>query len=65
MSFLSAGLLGKVQEMVGDGGVVEPTTRILFCGPYFPASHNYTREYLQSHPFIQVFHIIALSPCVC
>ncbi|KAG9131487.1 hypothetical protein Leryth_015302 [Lithospermum erythrorhizon] len=32
----------------------EQTTRILFCGPYFPASHNYTREYLQNHLFIQV-----------
>ncbi|KAL2513289.1 D-isomer specific 2-hydroxyacid dehydrogenase family protein [Abeliophyllum distichum] len=52
--FSSPGLLGKVQEMVGDGVGVEPITRILFCGPYFPASHNYTREYLQSHPFIQV-----------
>uniref|UniRef100_A0A6V7QUZ5 D-isomer specific 2-hydroxyacid dehydrogenase NAD-binding domain-containing protein n=1 Tax=Ananas comosus var. bracteatus TaxID=296719 RepID=A0A6V7QUZ5_ANACO len=29
-------------------------TRVLFCGYYFPASHNYTREYLQSYPFIQV-----------
>ncbi|CAI9755943.1 unnamed protein product [Fraxinus pennsylvanica] len=52
--FSSPGLLRKVQEMVSNDDVVEPTTRILFCGPYFPASHNYTREYLQSHPFIQV-----------
>ncbi|XP_062165306.1 uncharacterized protein LOC133871875 isoform X2 [Alnus glutinosa] len=29
-------------------------TRVLFCGLDFPASHNYTREYLQKHPFIQV-----------
>ncbi|KAI3921199.1 hypothetical protein MKW98_012769 [Papaver atlanticum] len=29
-------------------------TRVLLCGPYFPASHNYTREYLQKYPFIQV-----------
>uniref|UniRef100_A0A2N9INH6 D-isomer specific 2-hydroxyacid dehydrogenase catalytic domain-containing protein n=1 Tax=Fagus sylvatica TaxID=28930 RepID=A0A2N9INH6_FAGSY len=28
--------------------------RVLFCGPYFPASHNYTREYLQKYPFVQV-----------
>lgn len=30
-------------------------TRVLFCGPHFPASHNYTRQYLQAyHPFVQV-----------
>ncbi|KAM7266383.1 hypothetical protein ACFE04_004280 [Oxalis oulophora] len=27
---------------------------VLFCGPDFPASHNYTKEYLQQYPFIQV-----------
>lgn len=29
-------------------------TRILFCGPHFAASHNYTKEYLQNYPSIQV-----------
>ncbi|KAK1288823.1 hypothetical protein QJS10_CPB19g00078 [Acorus calamus] len=29
-------------------------TRVLFCGPHWSASQNYTREYLQSYPFIQV-----------
>nr|AER41584.1 erythronate-4-phosphate+dehydrogenase+domain+containing+protein [Oryza brachyantha] len=29
------------------------TTRVLFCGPYWPASTIYTKEYLQNHPFIQ------------
>ncbi|KAK1288822.1 hypothetical protein QJS10_CPB19g00079 [Acorus calamus] len=29
-------------------------TRVLFCGSHWPASQEYTREYLQSHPFIQV-----------
>ncbi|XP_019199679.1 PREDICTED: uncharacterized protein LOC109193280 isoform X1 [Ipomoea nil] len=29
-------------------------TRVLFCGPNFPASHNYTREYVQGYSFIQV-----------
>ncbi|CAK9160317.1 unnamed protein product [Ilex paraguariensis] len=29
-------------------------TRLLFCGPHWPASQNYTREYLQEYPFIQV-----------
>uniref|UniRef100_A0A0E0E9Y6 D-isomer specific 2-hydroxyacid dehydrogenase NAD-binding domain-containing protein n=1 Tax=Oryza meridionalis TaxID=40149 RepID=A0A0E0E9Y6_9ORYZ len=28
-------------------------TRVLFCGPYWPASTNFTKEYLQSYPFIQ------------
>ncbi|EYU28234.1 hypothetical protein ABFS82_14G319100 [Erythranthe guttata] len=49
----SPGLLKKVKEMTGDSS--KPIiTRVLFCGPHFPASHNYTIEYLQSHPFIQV-----------
>ncbi|KAL3830299.1 hypothetical protein ACJIZ3_019101 [Penstemon smallii] len=51
-SSFSPGLLGKVSEMASEGG--KPITRVLFCGPHFPASHNYTREYLQNHPFIQV-----------
>lgn len=29
-------------------------TRILFCGPHFSASNNYTKEYLQNYPSIQV-----------
>ncbi|XP_058090144.1 uncharacterized protein LOC131236753 isoform X2 [Magnolia sinica] len=29
-------------------------THVLFCGPHWPASQNYTREYLQSYPYIQV-----------
>ncbi|XP_057453903.1 uncharacterized protein LOC130745588 [Lotus japonicus] len=29
-------------------------TRVLFCGPLFPASHEYTIEYLQKHSFIKV-----------
>ncbi|XP_004499721.1 uncharacterized protein [Cicer arietinum] len=29
-------------------------TRVLFCGPHFPASHQYTTEYLQNHSFIKV-----------
>ncbi|KAB1204760.1 D-3-phosphoglycerate dehydrogenase [Morella rubra] len=32
----------------------EQITRVLFCGPLFSASHNYTREYLKKYPFIQV-----------
>ncbi|XP_027773882.1 uncharacterized protein LOC107022424 [Solanum pennellii] len=29
-------------------------TRVLFCGPHFPDSQNFTREYLQDYPMIQV-----------
>ncbi|MED6205104.1 hypothetical protein PIB30_015013 [Stylosanthes scabra] len=29
-------------------------TRVLFCGPHFPASHEYTTQYLQPHSFIKV-----------
>ncbi|KAL0700686.1 hypothetical protein Bca4012_056808 [Brassica carinata] len=28
-------------------------TRVLFCGPHFPDSYNFTRDYLQPYPFIQ------------
>ncbi|KAL3634716.1 hypothetical protein CASFOL_021770 [Castilleja foliolosa] len=38
--------------MTGDSA--KPVTRVLFCGPYFSASQDYTREYLKSHPFIEV-----------
>ncbi|KVH96645.1 D-isomer specific 2-hydroxyacid dehydrogenase, catalytic domain-containing protein [Cynara cardunculus var. scolymus] len=37
--------------MCEDG---KANTRILFCGPHFAASHNYTKEYLQNCPSIQV-----------
>lgn len=53
-----AGTLKKFQEMTGDSG--NSITRILFCGPHFPASHNYTIEYLQHHPFVKVFSFILL-----
>ncbi|KAL6985238.1 hypothetical protein U1Q18_018616 [Sarracenia purpurea var. burkii] len=46
------GFSGKVQEMAGDGDQL--ITRLLFCGPDYPLSHNYTREYLQNYPFIKV-----------
>ncbi|KAM3394788.1 glyoxylate/hydroxypyruvate reductase HPR3 isoform X2 [Capsicum galapagoense] len=42
----------KVPKM-GDNSSSQ-VTRVLFCGPHFPASHNYTREYLQCYPFVQV-----------
>ncbi|WCJ44172.1 D-3-phosphoglycerate dehydrogenase [Euphorbia peplus] len=32
-------------------------TRVLFCGPHFPASHNYTKQYLKHHPYIQVDYV--------
>ncbi|CAN6458387.1 unnamed protein product [Victoria cruziana] len=38
--------------MENDGG--GHVFRVLFCGPYFPASHNYTIEYLKVSPHVQV-----------
>ncbi|CAI0396601.1 unnamed protein product [Linum tenue] len=40
--------------MVGEVEKKSRVTRVLFCGPHFAASHNYTREYLAKYPFIQV-----------
>ncbi|KAI3972819.1 hypothetical protein MKX01_019477 [Papaver californicum] len=48
----STGFSGKGKIMVENTNT--HVTRVLFCGPYFPASHNYTREYLHNYPFIQV-----------
>ncbi|XP_027094370.1 uncharacterized protein [Coffea arabica] len=42
---------GEGQKM--DNGS-DQVTRVLFCGPHFPASHDYTREYLQDYPFVKV-----------
>lgn len=66
-SHQSAGTLGRALQSRGllDSRSVkeventmennsEHVTRVLFCGPHFAASHTYTREYLQSFPFIQV-----------
>ncbi|XP_011003977.1 PREDICTED: glyoxylate reductase/hydroxypyruvate reductase isoform X6 [Populus euphratica] len=44
--------LSEVEQMVGNSD--KHITRVLFCGPYFAASHQYTKEYLQKYPFIQV-----------
>lgn len=48
----SPGLLRQSQVMTGENS--KPITRVLFCGLHFPASHNYTIEYLQSYQFIKV-----------
>ncbi|PAN10093.1 hypothetical protein PAHAL_2G071500 [Panicum hallii] len=51
--YLAAGHYSKMGDSSvsnGHGAV----TRVLFCGPYWPAATNYTREYLQDYPFIQV-----------
>ncbi|KAJ4968731.1 hypothetical protein NE237_015432 [Protea cynaroides] len=48
----SADFSREVEKMVENGD--NRVTRVLFCGPHFPASQNYTREYLQNYPFIQV-----------
>ncbi|BBG96039.1 D-isomer specific 2-hydroxyacid dehydrogenase family protein [Prunus dulcis] len=47
-----ANILGKVERMVDNDE--KKITRVLFCGPHFPASHTYTREYLKEYPFVQV-----------
>ncbi|GAB4844746.1 hypothetical protein Ancab_038136 [Ancistrocladus abbreviatus] len=47
----SAGSMGSIEGMGGRTGQV---TRVLFCGQQFPASHDYTREYLSNYPHIQV-----------
>ncbi|XP_057770525.1 uncharacterized protein LOC130990332 isoform X2 [Salvia miltiorrhiza] len=46
------GLLRQSRGMSGESS--KPITHVLFCGPHFPASHNYTMEYLRSYPFIKV-----------
>ncbi|XP_010535279.1 PREDICTED: uncharacterized protein LOC104810629 [Tarenaya hassleriana] len=48
----------KPERMVGKDD--KQVTRVLFCGPHFPSSHNYTRGYLQKYPFIQV-DVVPLS----
>ncbi|GMQ03013.1 hypothetical protein CsSME_00048989 [Camellia sinensis var. sinensis] len=52
MRFFIAGFSGMLEEMVGDSD--QRITCLLFCGPHFPASHNYMREYVQNYPFIKV-----------
>ncbi|CAM8943963.1 unnamed protein product [Rhodiola kirilowii] len=49
---LCAALSSKTEMMAGD--YEDRITRLLFCGPHFPASHQYTKEYLLEHPFIHV-----------
>ncbi|KAI9383597.1 hypothetical protein POPTR_013G104200v4 [Populus trichocarpa] len=59
----STGTLSEVEQMVGNSD--KHITRVLFCGPYFPASHQYTKEYLQKYPFIQVDDVpLAVVPDV-
>ncbi|KAF8690634.1 hypothetical protein HU200_041005 [Digitaria exilis] len=48
-----AGSYSKLACSIGNGGDSK-VTRVLFCGPHFPASTIYTKEYLQSYPFIEV-----------
>ncbi|OIV89566.1 hypothetical protein TanjilG_19243 [Lupinus angustifolius] len=44
--------------MEGNGNTIKDVgkriTRVLFCGPHFPASNEYTAEYLQKHSCIKV-----------
>ncbi|XP_058203317.1 uncharacterized protein LOC131317744 isoform X3 [Rhododendron vialii] len=39
-------------EMAGESD--QSITRVLFCGPHFPASQVYTREYVENNPVIKV-----------
>ncbi|OEL25705.1 hypothetical protein BAE44_0013278, partial [Dichanthelium oligosanthes] len=48
-----AGHFSKMACSIGSSGDSK-VTRVLFCRPYFPASTNYTKEYLQSYQFIEV-----------
>ncbi|XP_028755573.1 uncharacterized protein LOC114714948 isoform X2 [Neltuma alba] len=54
----AAKFASRVNIMEGDGSMIQDLdnriTRVLFCGPHFPASHDYTREYLQNHSSIKV-----------
>ncbi|CAL5089740.1 unnamed protein product [Urochloa decumbens] len=50
---LPRGSFSKMACSIGSTGNSK-VTRVLFCGPYFPASTTYTKEYLQSYPFIEV-----------
>ncbi|KMZ75211.1 putative Phosphoglycerate dehydrogenase [Zostera marina] len=50
--FLVQGYLNRMEKMTTDN--VGDVTRVLFCGFHFPASGKFTREYLESYPFIQV-----------
>jgi hypothetical protein len=45
-------------EITG-GNSENKVIRVLFCGLDFPASHIYTKEYLQKQPFIQVLLFVA------
>ncbi|CAA6660170.1 unnamed protein product [Spirodela intermedia] len=52
-------LTGLVFSITQTGGKMaancdDKVTRVLFCGPHFPASHIYTREYVAHLPYIQI-----------
>ncbi|XP_052198030.1 uncharacterized protein LOC127804942 isoform X2 [Diospyros lotus] len=52
LRFIGVGFSGKVEEMAHKSS--QFITSVLFCGPQFSASQNYTREYVQKYPFIKV-----------
>lgn len=54
--------MGTFRRVVDNGS--EKITRVLFCGPHFAASHNYTKEYVQCYPFIQVVHFVPGFCCM-
>ncbi|KAI4319372.1 hypothetical protein MLD38_032975 [Melastoma candidum] len=50
--------ISKGLSAMNDNG---KTTRVLFCGPDFPSSHDYTKEYLAGYPYIQVLTLMRLQ----
>ncbi|KAJ0085436.1 hypothetical protein Patl1_07372 [Pistacia atlantica] len=62
LRLIGADLSYKMEGM--DGKNDKNITRVLFCGPYFPPSHNYTKEYLKNYPFIQFSSFVAMGKAV-
>jgi hypothetical protein len=58
-------IAGSYSDMTDSNGSTghDAVTRLLFCGHYFPASTSYTKEYLQSYPFIQVSYTFDMVLC--
>lgn len=62
LSLLIAGFSSMADSIQRSGS--GDITRVLFCGPYWPASTNFTKEYLQSYPFIQASCSFLYLPCI-
>lgn len=62
LSLLIAGFSSMADSIQRSGS--GDITRVLFCGPYWPASTSFTKEYLQSYPFIQASCSFLYLPCI-